>query len=83
MGKQTDAAYRAGTKVLSVDLSAIPDEEKRKPGAHLNPFGNDRPEEKQAWLQGLRDALEGKASYEPATVLKEINDELKVASRAK
>lgn len=83
MSKETDAAYRAGSKVLSVDLSAIPDEKKRKPGAHLNPFGNDRPEEKQAWLQGLRDTLEGKASYDPATLLKEINDDLRVADRAK
>jgi hypothetical protein len=80
---ETEAAYRAGSKVLAADFSSIEDPEKASPGVHLNPFGDDRPEERDAWLNGLKDALEGKTSYDPATIIKEINDELKVSSHAR
>jgi hypothetical protein len=81
--KETDAARRAGSKVLIADLSAIEDPEKAQPGVHLCPFGLDRPEERQAWLEGLQDALEGKVSYDPVKLVKEIKDEIKVTSDAR
>jgi hypothetical protein len=82
---EREAAYRAGSKALAIswpDTSELPEEQK-VPGPHLNPFGDDRPEERQAWLEGLRDGLEGRVAYDPATIVKEINDELKVASDAR
>ena len=83
MSDETEAAYRAGTKVLAADFSSIEDPEKATPGTHLNPFGDDRPDERDAWLEGLRDALEGKVAYDPATILKQIDDDLKVSSNAR
>lgn len=80
--KEQEAAFRAGAKVLSVVWPDSIPPEKAVPGPHLNPFGDDRPEQKRAWLEGLAQALEGRVAYDPVSILEEINDEVKVKSDA-
>lgn len=78
-------AYEAGKHSVSIVWppdSAVPPE-KQVPGVHHCPFDPRlQPEERAAWLKGLEDALGGDR-FDPATILKEVRDELKGADRVR
>lgn len=77
------AAYEAGKHSVSIVWppdSAVP-EEKQVPGVHHCPFDPYlQPDERRAWLEGLEDALGGDR-FDPATIIRDIRDELKGADR--
>ena len=72
-------AYDAGKHSVSIIWppdSAVPPE-KQVPGVHHCPFDPRlQPEERKAWLKGLEDALGGDR-FDPATILREIREEIK------
>lgn len=79
--KALDKAYNAGKHSLTIEWGPDASDEQRRPGMHHCPFPLDsHPEERAEWAKGLQDALGGDR-YDPATILKEIKDELKVVSR--
>lgn len=77
------AAYEAGKHSVSIVWppdSAVP-EEKQVPGAHHCPFDPHlQGEERVAWLRGLEDALGGDR-FDPATILKDIREEIQAVDR--
>lgn len=77
---EAEKAYKAGYALPSVQWPEDATDRQRTPGVHHCPFSEGDPQRGE-WLKGLRDALEGPAQ-DPATILREINDELKVASHA-
>jgi hypothetical protein len=80
---EEQAAYEAGKHSVSIVWAADSDvpQEQQAPGLHHCPFDPyERPEERAAWLRGLEDALGGDR-FDPATIIREIRDELKGADR--
>ena len=76
-----EKAYKAGRALPSVQWPDDASDEQRTPGPHHCPFSPGDPQREQ-WLQGLRDALTG-PTQDPATIIKQIDDELEVASHAR
>jgi hypothetical protein len=73
-----EKAYKAGYALPTVQWPAEATDEQRTPGVHHCPFDArdpDQAEERAAWLEGLKDALSVPVK-DPATILKEIDDEL-------
>jgi hypothetical protein len=71
--KDRELAYKAGYALPGIDfdqLEAVP-EDKRFPGVHHCPFDDDDPQADE-WKKGLADALEKRASYDPAELAAEI-----------
>jgi hypothetical protein len=80
MNEAEQAAYIAGKHSATIVWPDDPDEssvpvEKQVPGVHHCPFSKDQQQERQAWLRGLEDALGGDR-FDPATIVREIHDEL-------
>jgi truncated hemoglobin YjbI len=78
--KAKSKAYSAGRALPSVQWPEDATDEQRTPGVHHCPFAVGDPQ-RDEWLRGLKDAL-GAPTKDPAKIVKEINDELKVASHA-
>jgi hypothetical protein len=79
-GEPLDMAYRAGKHLPSVVWGPDATDEQRTPGMHHCPFSPGT-EERAEYARGLKDALGGDR-YDPAAILKEIDDELQGADHA-
>lgn len=75
--KDAEKAYKAGYALPSVQWPEGATDEQRTPGVHHCPFSEGDPQRVE-WLKGLKDAL-GAPTQDPASILKEIDDELKGA----
>jgi hypothetical protein len=76
-----DMAYKAGKQSLSIVWGEDATDEQRTPGMHHCPFSPGDPQ-REEWARGLKDALGGDR-FDPATILKQINDELKGADNVR
>ncbi len=65
-------AYNAGYALPLVQWPEDATDEQRTPGVHHCPFADNQPEEKVAWLEGLRNALAA-PTKDPAAILEEID----------
>lgn len=75
-----EKAYKAGKASLSIVWGDDATDEQRRPGMHHCPFPPGDPQRVE-WARGLQDALGGD-TFDPATIQKEIKDELKGADHA-
>lgn len=75
---EQEKAYNAGKALPNVVWPEDATDEQLTPGVHHCPFSDDQPEEKRAWLNGLKARLTA-PTKDPAAILEEINDELKGA----
>lgn len=73
--KAEDKAYNAGKASLTIVWGPDATDEQRRPGMHHCPFAEGDPQ-RIAWAKGLEDALGGDR-FDPATILREIRDEIK------
>lgn len=72
-----ERAYKAGYRLPAVEWREGATDEQRTPGVHHCPFAPGDPL-RDEWLRGLKAALEA-PTQDPATIIREINDELGVA----
>ena len=75
-----EKAYNAGHALPGVQWPDDAPDELRTPGPQHCPFSVGDPQ-RERWLEGLRDALGG-PTKDPAKIIKQIDDELEVASNA-
>lgn len=75
--QERELAYKAGYALPAINfdaLEAVP-KEQRVPGVHHCPFAEGDPQ-REHWLRGLADRLDGADSYDPAAVAAEVRKEL-------
>jgi hypothetical protein len=78
--QEAEKAYNAGKASLTIVWPDDATDEQRTPGMHHSPFPPGDPQRAE-WARGLQDALGGN-QYDPATILKEISDDLKAGDHA-
>jgi len=71
-------ARKAGYALPDIQWPEDATPEQLTPGIHHNPFSDEQPEEKQAWLEGLKERL-SKPTKDPMEILADIDAEMKEA----
>lgn len=77
--KEADLAFKAGRLAHTIVWPDDMPDEQKAPGVHHCPFPEGDPQRAE-WLRGYADVIERQAIS--PTIVKEINDSLKVADRA-
>lgn len=77
--KALQKAYNAGKHSLTIVWGPDATDDQRRPGMHHCPFPEGDPQ-RDEWARGLADALGGDR-YDPATILREVRDEIRGGDR--